>query len=349
MARIVESRLDHTKWYAPSDSKQLLVFSTVSTSELSSFSRSIRPSWAGERSHLRDKSDVRSNGRSYVSDLYKSSSRRSAKRAIIGNPHSHFAQRVGEHVRTALQHDPLYQRLLNLRDANAFTEVRQPTPVYQRPAAGGEATAEWRRALAAVARQFDLSPTIIVQLQGVEPIRLHRLSAIQHVSFSTSPLAPGDNVSYRVPSAAGAGVAARNPVGCVKDLFYALGEIFVGLIQYDFRHVAVPAGADAGAADAGAGDVAVARTIMCRLALRAGDYRLVPLRAIVRYELLEHEHRLPGDQEPHDDTVHCRFNLVRVSGVSALRRTLICHRQNLNYVLNEAVSEKRACSAAGLE
>ena len=285
---------------------------------------------SGERSHLRDKSDVRSNGQNYILDLYRHSSHIVAKRAIVGNPHSHFAQRVGPLVCQALQTDQVYRRVLGVHESREVDVVQHAEPVFKQ-AAPVEASDRWRAALLAVARLFDLPVGIVDRLQDpLKQIECRHLSGVRHVSFSTAPLSPGDSVSYRLP---GEIATARASVGRVKSMFCALDQIWVVLVPYAFRDIDAAAGAVADAA---------ARKMLCRLTLRSTDYRIVLLRAIERHELVEHEHRFPVAREAYDANVHCCLATLNIPGSSLLRRTVICQDSNQNYVLNLAVSEKRS-------
>jgi hypothetical protein len=296
----------------------------------------------GERSHLRDKSDVRSNNREYLMDLYRHTARLGAKLAIVDNPRSHLARRVGANVSSSLQYDTVYRRILKL-DPDAVDEV--PTPVLQRQARDGDASAACRGALLAVARQFDMTEAIIEQLEGAQPIPVRYASAVRHVPFSASPLVSGSNVSYHLP---GDDATTRASIGRVTDLFCALDEIWVGVACYAYRDAAPPAvdGAGAAAAATGAADAAAhgvaSRTTMCRLTLRPHDYRILPLHAIANQALVQHEHCLPVGKEPFNVNVHCRLAMETVSGTSMLRRTALCEQNNVNYVLNLAVTEKRS-------
>jgi len=304
----------------------------------------------GERSHLRDKQNVHSNGQDYLWDLFWSSSRVAAKLAISVDDGGEHAMRVGASVKTALKYDPVYRRVLgfdekplavamataylNQRKASGIGAADSPEVCRLVPRAADEPSEiidpRLRGELAVVANVFSM-PHVTHVLSSTAPLMLVDVLSVSNARFPPKVcLEVGQNVSFRwrpVRDRLSNPADNLDPViARVVRIFKFANTVWLKLTPY------------ADVVD-GAAQAANWREVE----LQPLSHCLVPICAIERHVLLEHKHALPsGVGAIFNPSVHCRFALSKHGADTNPRRILQCLQTNHRYVLNEAVSEKNA-------
>ena len=272
----------------------------------------------GERSHLRD-SDVSSNFRNFIFDLYNAFARRTALLLMRQNPLGVRAQQLGSSALRMLVDDKTYATLLGVSPRNIVSTgvaTRAPTWVDEIAVV---CSGPRRAALTTMATRFGLSQAVLAALADAAPMQIRVASKVW---LDCSPVAlvvaNTPDVVFRYPGAAVSTIARITKVFLAAGVLWARALIFSAVV------------------------VDLQSSMGCeKVQLDTAHFTYIPITCIESFTLLHHVCRLASGATQYDAAVHCTPAVRRFNTDAQPRRVIEHNAANLNYYVNRFVVGKR--------